>query len=406
MTERQQEKAVPDEAPPTPVPPSAAPEASATAESPTAQAIPGPTVVLAAPVAGEAQAEPVAPETPVPEDATAATTTPVVPAAVQASPVEPAAEPLAEPAAEPSAESVAPQPPADPPTSEPLVGGVAPFVVPEAPLLPPTFPPDAPTSTPLTPAKKDRRVLRAVLRWTAAVVVFAVAGAGTAYGITQMKRTDVPGLATASDGRWDYPVLTKPPLPSGSPGPFADENKSGAHYADLRALVLPAPKGASADKALSGTDGWLATKSFLAEYSSGSDRDELAQKLTDDGLRHIAARGWTTQDGTQTRIYLLQFGSVAIVDDLFSKLVGYSSPTYPVRGADSYEQDEDFPDAAKLADVSVSPYAEAKPYGAEQIRQAYLSAGDTVAVIVQSRKGEAKAVPFQQTVTLQSQLLD
>jgi hypothetical protein len=48
---------------------------------------------------------------------------------------------------------------------------------------------------------------------------------------------------------------------------------------------------------------------------------------------------------------------------------------------------------------------ESKPYGAEQVRQSYLSAGDTIAVIVQSRKGTAQAVPFQQTVILQSELL-
>ncbi|WP_179382220.1 hypothetical protein [Streptomyces sp. SA15] len=48
---------------------------------------------------------------------------------------------------------------------------------------------------------------------------------------------------------------------------------------------------------------------------------------------------------------------------------------------------------------------ETKPYGAEHVRQAYLAAGDVLGVIVQSRKGTAPAVPFQQTVTLQSQLL-
>ncbi|NUO44145.1 MAG: hypothetical protein HOV82_19180, partial [Streptomyces sp.] len=45
--------------------------------------------------------------------------------------------------------------------------------------------PDAPAVPPAPAVKKDRRVLRAVLRWTAAVVVFAAAGAGTAYGITR-----------------------------------------------------------------------------------------------------------------------------------------------------------------------------------------------------------------------------
>ncbi|MFF0790911.1 hypothetical protein [Streptomyces spiralis] len=32
----------------------------------------------------------------------------------------------------------------------------------------------------------------------------------------------------------------------------------------------------------------------------------VGQQLTDHGRRHIAARGWATQDGTHTRIYLLQ----------------------------------------------------------------------------------------------------
>ncbi|MET7682693.1 hypothetical protein [Streptomyces sp. NPDC005423] len=262
-------------------------------------------------------------------------------------------------------------------------------------------------SEPQPPSRGSRRGLRAVLRWTAAVVVFAAVGSGTAYGITRMDRTDVPGLATTSDGRWAFPELTLPPLPKGSPAPFDKANTTESHYADLRALVLPAPQGATVDKALAGTDGWLATKGFLAEFSARSDREELAQKLTDDGLRHLAARGWTTPDGTHTRIYLLQFDTAAVAEELVTgNLSGYAAPTYPMRGADSYASDDQFPDAAKLPNVSDLPYTESKPYGAEQVRVAYLSAGDTVGVIVQSRAGQAEAVPFQQTVTLQSQLLD
>ncbi|MFC3573216.1 hypothetical protein ACFOZ0_07970 [Streptomyces yaanensis] len=298
-------------------------------------------------------------------------------------------------------------------------------VAPPAPETPPSAVPQAPvapgtpvaTETPVAsetvvapetpvapPAKKDRRVLRAFLRWTAAVAVFAVAGGATAYGITRMERTDVPGLATASDGRWEYPKLSRPPLPSGSPGPFAEQNKAGAHYADLRALVLPAPAGAKADKALRGEDGWLATKDFLTQYASKDDREEFAHKLTDNGLRHIAAAGWTTRDGTRTRIYLLQFDTAAVVDDL-NRFATLNSPDYPVRGAELSVFDDAFPSEAKAENVERSVYVEAKPYGAEQVRHAYLSAGDTLALIVQSRKGGAKAVPFQQTVALQSELL-
>jgi hypothetical protein len=266
----------------------------------------------------------------------------------------------------------------------------------------------APTLAPVPdPAViRNRRALRATLRWTAAVLIFAAFGAGTAYGIAGMERTDVPGLATEPDGRWDYPTLTKPPLPSGSPGPLAADNKAGSHYADLRALVLPAPKGATVDKALSGSDGWLPTKDFLTEYADKDDREELGHKLSENGLRHIAARGWTTPDGTHTRIYLLHFDTAAVVDDLFGRdIAPYGSPGYALRGAPDSVSDEHFPDAARIQDITASVYVESKPYGAEQVRHAYVSAGDILALVVQSREGTANPIPFQQTVTLQSQLL-
>ncbi len=290
-----------------------------------------------------------------------------------------------------------------PHTTKPTAGeALLPLQLPETP-LPETPLPGPPPSVAAPP--RNRRLLRAVLRWTAAVVVFAAVGAGTAYGITRMERTDVPGLATQSDGRWDYPELAKPPLPSGSPEPFAEVNKAGAHYADLRALLLPAPEGATEDKALRGTDGWLATKDFLAEYAP-EERDDFRQRLTEDGLRHIAARGWTTQDGTHTRVYLLHFDTATVVDELFSSGISpYDAPVHLLRGTESLTHDDDLTGIAMVDNVPRSVYAESRPYGAEQVRQAYLSAGDVLGVVIQSRKGAAKAVPFQQTVVLQSQLL-
>lgn len=255
-------------------------------------------------------------------------------------------------------------------------------------------------------AAKDRRVLRAVLRWTVAVAVFAAVGTSTAYGILRMERTDVPGLATESDGRWDYPALTRPPLPSGSPGPLAGSNSAGTHHVDLRALVLPAPEGAKDDVKLRGEDGWLDTEVFLSEYAVAEDRDEFRQELVDRGLRHIAARGWTMEDGTRTRIYLLRFDTAAVVDSLFQDgLAPISSPKYRLRGTDVSQFDEDYPGRARVDGVHRLPYVEAAPYGAEQVRQAYLGSGDTLALVVQSRKGGARAVPFQQAVVLQSRLL-
>ncbi|WP_018548459.1 hypothetical protein [Streptomyces sp. LaPpAH-108] len=259
---------------------------------------------------------------------------------------------------------------------------------------------------PLLPvgAATRRPRLRAALRWAAAVAVFAVAGTGTAYGITLMDRTDVPGLATRSDGRWDYPELVRPPLPAGSPGPLAAANKAGAHYADLRALVLPAPHGATLDPALKGDDGWVTMKDFLAPYAA-SGRPDVRQMLVDNGLRHIAARGWTTPDGTRTRIYLLQFDTAAVAEDVLGKqFTGYAEPRYPVAAAGTYQLEEPYP-AARVKGVSVVDFNEARPYGKEQLRMAYLGAGDTVAMITQTRAGGVGTVPFWQTLTLQSELL-
>ena len=268
----------------------------------------------------------------------------------------------------------------------------APRTAPEEPVMPPKAP-------------KDRRLLRGVLRWVAVVTVFAAIGAGTAYGITRVERTDLPGLATESDGRWSYPEITRPPLPSGSPGPLDTKNWAGAHYADLRALLLPAPEGATDDKALRGTDGWLATKDFLKLYEKQEDRDTVSGMLTDYGLRHVAARGWTTEDGTRTAVYLLQFNTGVVADHVYEEFTHYDAPAFTVRGASETEFDDAYPATATPDGVKRYAYDEVKPYGAEQLRQAYLSAGDVIAVVLQSRKGTAAAVPFQQTVTLQSQLL-
>lgn len=243
------------------------------------------------------------------------------------------------------------------------------------------------------------------LRWIAVLAVFAVAGTASAYGITRLEREDVPGLPAATEGLWEYPRLSAAPLPSDSPAPFADEDEPGVHHADLRALVLPAPKGAVEDRALRGSEGWPATDRFLAEYAE-PDRAALGQLLVDTGLRHIAARGWTTEDGTHTRIYLLHFSTAAVVDDLFHQhLALRDAPGHRVRGAERSVPDEDLPDASGIAEIRRAVYDESGSHGAEHVRQAYLSAGDVLAVVLQSREGSVDTVPFVQTLALQTQLL-
>ncbi|MFH0243715.1 hypothetical protein ACGRHY_15090 [Streptomyces sp. HK10] len=277
---------------------------------------------------------------------------------------------------------------------------------------------------PVPPAPPRRRrpsarVLRAVGRWTAAVgrwtaavTVFGVFCAGTAYGITRLERHEVPGLATESDGRWKYPRLTLPALPSGSPRPFAQGNEGEIHHADPRELLIPLPEGAEEDER-AGKDGglppakgdWVTVEDYTGLYAKG-EHEELRQRLADDAVRHIAARGWVMPDGTRTSVHLLRFNSGAVADDFHTDAVyGGLAPGLTLETAPGSELDESWPSKAAPENVEIEVYDEPKPRGETHTRQAYLLAGDTVALIVQTRKGTAPAVPFRQTVILQAQLL-
>ncbi|MGW1882139.1 hypothetical protein [Streptomyces sp. NPDC001970] len=275
-----------------------------------------------------------------------------------------------------------------------MVEGVASEVVP-APAAEPVAP-DAP--------KRSRGpLLWAVARWTAAVLVCGGLGAGTAIGITSMERTDVPGLATASDGRWDYPKLSLPALPEGSPRPFTEGNEGEVHHADLRKLLLPAPAGATVDPKLNG--GWVGVDQYLSLYGK-EHRTELKQDLADAALRHITARGWTMPDGTRTSIHLLRFNSVAYAEAFKDESleVGEADGAF-LDGTEDQDVLGDLESEINVAYTAIYAYEEPKPYGPEQTLWAYVQAGDTLALVTQTRKGGALAVPFKQTVVLQNQLL-
>jgi hypothetical protein len=256
-------------------------------------------------------------------------------------------------------------------------------------------------------SKPAPRTLRAVLRWACALLVFGSLGSATAYGLTTLDRTDLPGLSTRHDGRWDFPRLTKPALPSGVPRPFDEANEAEAHHADLRDLLLPAPLGAKPDKSLEGRDGWLPTERYLKEYEADS-REDIRQQLVDDACRHIAARGWTMPDGTHARVYLLQFNSGALANRFHQQaLSGALIAGTPLAEGPDSELDENWEgsDGNAVGDAVFYVYNEAKPRGDRHARHAYIIAGDVVAVVVHSRPGTAAKVPFFQTVALQSQLL-
>lgn len=269
----------------------------------------------------------------------------------------------------------------------------------------------APPEPPATP--KDRRKLFAALRWTAAVLVFATVGTGVAYGITQPERTDIPGLSTKDDGRWVYPVLAKPELPPGASLPFAKDNPKGIHYAGLTQLLLPPPSGSTPDSTLKLEKDEVATvDTFLAEYQD-SFREKLKEQLTNEGLRQIVARGWTTPDGTRTRIYLLRFHSRGFVSafqgcgptmGLNSALVLEADPEWR-KAKSSQRNDVGSGGDAPGVSGAITTYQERKPVGDEQTKLACLQSGDIQGLVLQARKGEVAAVPFHQTVILQHQLL-
>ncbi|MFE6893383.1 hypothetical protein [Streptomyces sp. NPDC057694] len=266
----------------------------------------------------------------------------------------------------------------------------------------PPLPDTPPLLFPPAVVKKDRRVLRAALRWTAAVVVFAAVGAGVAYGVTERERGDLPGLSTKSDGRWEYPRIVRPPLPKDAPAAFAEDNLREEHFADLRALVLPAPEGAEEDKALAGKDGWLPTASYLKVYGKDA-RGDLAQSLKEGGLRHIAARGWTMPDGTHTSVYLLRFNTGAFAREYRGEL---NTALATLVGAPKFDEEYSLQgNADAVPHTHLYVYGEQKPYGKERVRYAYIEAGDVLGLVVQSDDGHGPAAPFRQTVALQNQLL-
>ncbi|MEU2232780.1 hypothetical protein [Streptomyces vietnamensis] len=259
-----------------------------------------------------------------------------------------------------------------------------------------------PADVPPVPRKSRKPLLWGIVRWTAAVLVCGGVGAGTAMGITAMERTDVPGLGTEPDGRWEYPKLALPALPEGTLRPYSDGNDGEIHHADLRKLLLPAPAGATVDPKLNG--GWAGLDSYLALLKE-KDRGAVKEELADSALRHVAARGWTTPDGTTTRIHLLQFSSVAFSEAFKDETMNEVSKFDRLPAGVEVSEIDMSVKEVDVANQSVYAYVEDKPYGPEQTRWAYVQAGDTFAVITQTRKGGALTVPFQQTVALQAQLL-
>ncbi|MDY0811203.1 hypothetical protein [Kitasatospora purpeofusca] len=311
---------------------------------------------------------------------------------------------------------------------EPLPGPPAPHAPEDAPAdVLPDAPAQAPGAAPAAvdapraeedPAARRTRRRKAALRWSAAALVCALAGTGSALAVTAPERTDIPGLATRSDGRYVFPALTLPPLPSGSAVPR--ENKS-RHAADLRRLLLPAPReavgtlapAATASPTASPTGGTSPSASgtapALAErldcttlLADEKDPAKLHALLVQYACRAATAREWTASDGTRTRIRLMAFGSSKEAWPPFVELRDHGNPK-DIDGLRSVTP----PDWDMLYGVNftVRETPPGAPGTQPAARLAYLSAGDIVAVITMTNPGGVSAAAFQQVVTFQSALL-
>ncbi|ROR43102.1 hypothetical protein [Kitasatospora cineracea] len=270
-------------------------------------------------------------------------------------------------------------------------------------------------------AKADRR-----RRWQvgAAVLLTVVTGAATAVLVTLPERTDVPGLATPNDGRYAFPELTLPPLPSGASAP--SDYKIRTHAADLRGLLLPPPKGAvaatppasppptaspspSASPSGSGTASPAAVPSLppVAGRWVPCDRDAMLAaddaytlRLTTDACRGAAAQGWTAADGTRTELRLLHFGTGDEAADFFAGALRMTSS----KDIASWHLDVDgkYPVAFGQVDVRLS---DAQAGGMPTGRIGWVQSGDVVAVVQLTNPRGVPLQAFRQVVALQSGLL-
>lgn len=337
-------------------------------------------------------------------------------------------------------------PPAAPGAPEaPATGGAFgadPWAVPGEGSVPPLLPPVGPEEL---AARRTRR-RNAALRWGAAALVCALAGTGAAVAVTTPERTDIPGLATRSDGRYTFPALVLPPLPSGKAVP--KESKS-RHAADLRYLLLPAPKeaggssgpvvfptptrlptgspttasttaptasgsptasaSASTGPSVSPSPGATSTGAPTAEWvacdAMAAEQKEpaaLRSLLLRDVCRAATVREWTASDGTRTQIRLLRFGSSVEAWDVFAELRANGEPKDLPGLKPGSVQGWDSVDGVDLA-TRESPALAAD--GRSTGCLAYLGAGDVIGVVTMTNARGVPAAAFRQVVTLQSDLL-
>jgi hypothetical protein len=231
-------------------------------------------------------------------------------------------------------------------------------------------------------------------RWAAAVVTALAVGTGCAFAVMAPKRTDLPGLQTAADGRYDFATLTLPTLAPGQLDPTSAANTGGQHLSDIRKLLLSPPSGATRDYSLPGTAGWVSRADTVTLFGGG----DAAMQLQTDGWRHTAGIAWKTPDGAETKIWLVQFIDNTAESDATTALTTFDGGTaMSADGSDikSFQVGE----TAEITYSRVVKGGTATWYG-------QLALGDIAFEIVFTAPASVGLAPFQQEASLQTELLE
>ncbi|AUG78743.1 hypothetical protein CFP65_3973 [Kitasatospora sp. MMS16-BH015] len=291
-------------------------------------------------------------------------------------------------------------------------------------------------------AAEPRRARPGLLRWGAAALVLLLTGAGAAFAVTAPERTDLPGLRTPNDGRYAFAPLSLPPLPPGRPA-FTSAGSAGHHYADLRQLLLPMPKGATpvvlpgrgagnpAPTGASPSAGATASPKPTATPSApttpaGSPtgarpadglvgkvgctdyaaRDlhpaQVTALLTEAACRSAAERVWTGPDGTRAELWLLRFGSGDEAGAFYLK----AASDDPIELPGLKDVDNGFVQLNAMTASALRATAKTAGPGQDPVgRVAYLRVGDVYALVALTNPKGVPAQAFRQVTMDQDDLL-
>jgi hypothetical protein len=254
-----------------------------------------------------------------------------------------------------------------------------------------TFVPPFGESTPipaLTEPSPPKPKKKFPWRWIGAAVTMLAVGAGCAFAVMAPQRTELPGLKTASDGRYTFAPLVLPTLAPGQSGPNSVANAGAQHISDIRKLLLSPPKGAVLDHALPGTTGWVSRSATLAVLGN----EQAAEQLSIDGWRHTAGIAWKTPDGAETKIWLVQFIDSSAGTDAsmaFSSFNGGSTAT---------------PTSIAVANTTTANYVRVVK-GSTATWYGQVNVEDTEALVEFTAPTSVGITPFEQELDLQVEML-